>query len=228
MLTIDGKEVFTTLEELVNPKHTALLLIDLQNDFIIPGGYIDKSGQDLSMVRQILQPVKRVLQAARKYSVLVVHVQMTVYTGSLADSPVSLRWRLRGPSHKGNGSTETLPRACIDGTLGWQIVDELAPLPNEVVVKKHRGSAFIGTNLDMILRSNAIKSVVIVGLVTHGCVLATAIDTPLFDYYPILLRDCVAGYEAELHDATLLIMSRTKDVVESTEVLEIWTSRKTS
>ena len=226
MLIIGGKEVFTTIEELVNPKHTALLLIDLQNDFIMPGGYLDKLGRDTSTLRGIVERVRRILEVARRSDVPVVHVQMTLYPKFLSDSPAFLRARLLLTGCKDSSSVENLPPLCIEGTWGWQIVDELRPLPSEVVVKKHRPSAFIGTNLDMILRSNGIKSVTIVGVVTHGCVMATANDASFFEYYPILLRDCVASHKPELHEAAFLIMSQAKDLVDSEEVLEVWTCGK--
>ena len=223
MLVIDGKEVFTTIEELVNPKYTALLLIDLQNDYVSTGGYSNKLGRDLFAIRQVVQPVMRVLQAARDCGILIVHIQMTFYSGSLAESPVSLWQRMGGLSgHKKSDSVKRLMPVCIDGTWGWQIADGLAPLPKEVIVKKHRPSAFVGTDLDMILRSNNIKSVAITGVLTAGCVLATAIDASFFNYYPVILRDCIAGTQPELHDAALLIMDRITGVAASTEVLEVW------
>ena len=89
MRVIDGKEVFTTVDELVNPKHTALLLIDLQNDFMTHEGYADKRGTNLSDVRQIISRVKQVLEAARLKNILVVHIQMTHYPGFLDESPVA-------------------------------------------------------------------------------------------------------------------------------------------
>lgn len=225
MLVFNGKEVFSTLEELVAPKHTALLLIDLQNDYLMPGGYHDKLKWDNSACRQIVSPVKRVLEAARHSDVLVVHIQMTLYPGYLADSPASLRSHLLKMGLKGSVSIEKLPIRCIDGTWGWQRIDELTPLPNEVVVKKHRSSAFIGTDLDMILRSNGIKSAVITGLVTQGCVMATALDALLFDYYPILLQDCIASPSSELHDAAFLVMSHKMDTAVSEDVFKIWSSK---
>lgn len=225
MLSIGGKEVLTTLEELVNPKHTALLLVDIQNDFIMPGGYADKLGDDLSAGQQIVPRVKRVLDAARRSGVLVVHIQMTYYNDYLAESPATLRHLLLRAGLKDSPSIEKLPVRCIEGTWGWKIVDDLAPLPNELVVRKHRASAFIGTNLDMLLRSNGIKTVTIVGVVTHGCVFSTANDAPIFEYYPVILRDCVATYKKELHDAALLIMGQARDVVDSSEVINLWTGK---
>ncbi len=89
MINIQGKEILTTLEELVNPRHTALLLIDLQNDFMMPGGHFDKL-TDCAPLRAIVPRVKVVLEEARRRHILVVHVQMTFYADYLAQSPVAL------------------------------------------------------------------------------------------------------------------------------------------
>lgn len=222
MLIICGKEVFTTLEELVNPRHTALLLIDLQNDYIKPGGYVDKLAQDRSDLKKIIPPIQNILEAARHSGVLVVHIQMTLYSNFLADSPASLRVLMLRTGYKRGDPLEKLPTRCIEGTWGWQIVDELTPLPNEIVIKKHRSSAFIGTDLDTLLRSNGIKSVSIVGLVAHGCVIATASHALFYEYYPVLLRDCIGSSLPRLHEAAFCLMSEEWDVVDSKEVLKIW------
>jgi len=222
MQVVNGKEVFTTLEELVNPKCAALLLIDIQNDYM-PGEYLDKvGGGDASVHREIVPRVKRVLDAARSSGVLVVHVQMTHDANHWTESPASLRKRLLRAALKGTDSIEKLPTPCVEGTWGWQIVDELTPLPNEVIIKKNRGTAFRGTNLDILLRSNGVKSVVVVGVVTSGCVMATANDASWSDYYTVILRDCVASCRTQLHESALLIMADRLDVVDSEDVLAIW------
>ena len=226
MLLISGKEVLTTMEELVNPKHTALLLIDLQNDFITPGGYLDNLGRDISRLRGIVERVGQVLEAARSYGIPVVHVQMTMYPKFLSDSSASMRGLLLRTGCMDSDSVDKLPPLCIEGTWGWQIVEELRPLPHEVVVKKNRPSAFIGTNLDIILRSNGMKCVTIVGVLTDSCVMATANDASFLGYYPVLLRDCVASHKQELHEAAFLIMSQAKDLPDSEEVLEVWAHGK--
>ena len=222
MLVVNGKVVFTALEELVDSKHTALLLIDLQNDYFIPGGYGDKLGGDSSILHQIVPPTKRTLEAARCTGILVVHVQATYLPDHLAESPAYLRLQLLRTNYRSGTTFKGLPTRAIEGTWGWQIIDELTPLPNEIVVKKNRSSAFMGSNLDMILRSNGIRSVVIVGQTTDSCVLSTAKDAGFFDYYPILVRDCIASPRSKNHDAALIILSWDIDVVDSQELIEIW------
>ena len=228
MIIIEGKQIFTTLEELVNPEYTALLLIDIQNDFCSPGGFFDKRGSDISMLGQAPSRAKPVLEAARRCGVLVIHIQQTNYPKCMSDSSAWLRmlYRRRVAEAKGAGEEDELAairiRYTLEGTWGWQEVDEVAPQPGELIVKKHRSSAFIGTDLDMMLRSNGIKSVVSVGVLTEGCVESTTRDAQFFDYYPILLRDCVATTTREIHEAALLVLSTRVDIVDSSEVMEIW------
>ena len=239
MQLINGKEVFTTLDEIMRPEHTALLLIDLQNDYMKPGGTYHEKGEESpkpygpipfvysSSFSEIIPSVKSVLDAARRLNILVVHLQMTFYPNSLAESPVEIYRQLK-KLKRGNHPEDIagkLTPYCIHGTWGWQIIDELAPKANELVVLKHRSSAFVGTNLDMLLRSNRIKSVCITGVVSTGCVLSTAIDAGFYDYYCVVLEDCVAGRSGrspDQHVAALSIMSGRGDVSKSEKVLEIW------
>jgi nicotinamidase-related amidase len=223
MVTIDGKEVFTTMGELVDPKHTALVLIDMQNDFLSPGGVWDKRGRT-ALIRHFVPRVKQVLDAARRNNVLVVHVQMTRLPGRHELSPSYWRqWVLR-EGHKIGGpvDVERCTPFCVDGTWGWRVIDEMAPLPGELTIRKHHSSAFIGTPLDMLLDSNGIKSLVFAGLVTHGCVIATVIDAGAFNYYTAVLGDCVVNYDPELHKASMLVMGHSRDIVDSKRVLEVW------
>jgi len=231
LITVDGRDIFTTLEELVNPQYTALLLIDIQNDYCSPGGYFDKMGTDMSVFKLIPSRIKPVLEAARGCGVMVVHVQMTYYPKHMSESGAWLRMVYKKRLAEAEGSAETEELAAlrlggtVEGTWGWQIVDELAPQPGEIIVKKHRSSAFIGTDLDMILRTNGIKSVVSVGVVTDGCVESTARDAQFFDYYSVLLRDCVATAKRDIHEAALLVLTNRLDVVDSSEVIQVWAKR---
>ena len=239
MITIYGREMFTTLEELVDPAYTALLLVDIQNGFCSPDGYLAKEVADMSMLELAPSRVKPVLEAARRYGVFVIHIQNTLYPKRVAESGAWLRMvyirRVMSYGLKAGVRTEVARKTeeptvlslatTLEGTYDWQIVDEVAPQPGEIVVKKHRSSAFIGTDLDMILRSNGIKSVVSVGVATEGCVESTARDAQFFDYYSIVLRDCVGTDSHEIHEAALLVMSTRMDVVDSAEVIDVWAKK---
>jgi len=112
----------------------------------------------------------------------------------------------------------------VEGSDGQQIIPELAPKPGDVVVRKYRSSGFWGTNLDMLLRSNGIKSIVVTGATTEGCVESTARDGLFNDYYVIVPEDCVASDDPAQHDASMLLMRHRFDVVPSSEILEMWSS----
>ena len=168
MITVEGKEVFTELPELVDPAHTALLLIDMQRDFVEADGAFGRLGIDLSMYRESLPRLARLLSDARRATVLVIHVQNTTLAGRMSDSPAQIRFNLR--MHAGSRRDDVLFRYSVEGTPGHEFVKDLTPETGEPVVSKYRSSAFWGTNLELLLRSNGIKTVVIGGCTTEGCV----------------------------------------------------------
>jgi nicotinamidase-related amidase len=90
------------------------------------------------------------------------------------------------------------------------------------VVKKHRSSAFVHTNLDKILRVNGIETVIVCGVVTQGCVESTVRDASFYDYYVVLVEDCVATTSHQLHEASLLVMKSRYDVVAAEALISFW------
>lgn len=220
MITVEGKEVFTELGELVDPAHTVLLLIDMQRDFVDPEGAFGKLGIDLSMYRQSVPRLARLLGDARRASVLVIHVQNTALPGRLSDSPAQIRFNLR--MHAGKRRDDVPLRYSVEGTPGHEFVKELTPRTGEPVVRKHRSSAFWGTNLELLLRSNGIKTVVIGGCTTEGCVESTARDAMFNDLYVVIAVDCVASDDREQHDASLLLMRRRFDLATADDIAGVW------
>ena len=168
MITVEGKEVFTELTELVDPAHTALVLIDMQRDFVAPDGLFGELGVDLSMYAQSVPILASLLDAARRAAVLVIHVQNTTLADRMSNSPAQIRFNLR--MHSGKRPDDVPLRYSIEGTPGHEFVKELTPGAGEPVVRKYRSSAFWGTNLELLLRSNDIRTVVIGGCTTEGCV----------------------------------------------------------
>jgi nicotinamidase-related amidase len=220
LITVEGKEVFTELSELVDPAHTALLLIDMQRDFVDPEGAFGLLGVDLSMYRESLPMLAGLLRAARRAPVLVIHVQNTTLPGRISDSPAQIRFNLR--MHGGMRRDGVPLRYSVDGTPGHAFVRELAPDAGELVVRKHRSSAFWGTNLELLLRSNGIKTVVIGGCTTEGCVESTARDAMFNDLYVVIAVDCVASDDREQHDASLLLMRHRFDMAGADEIAAVW------
>lgn len=112
----------------------------------------------------------------------------------------------------------------VDGSEGQAVIPELAPIEGELLVRKYRSSSFWGTNLDMLLRSNGIQTLVMTGCTTEGCVESTARDAMFNDYYVVVAEDCVASDDREQHDASLLLMRHRFDVVASPEIISTWES----
>ena len=186
MVLIGGKHVHTTVEEIVRPDHTALLVVDVQNDYLDDEGALSRLGKGVSMCQGILPRLKRVLKEARECGVMVVYIQSSSLPGLRSRSaPALYFWHVR------YGMPLDEDRV-VEGTWGHEIVSAIAPGEGDLVVKKWRPSAFIGTNLDLLLRSNGIETIVVTAVATDGCVMATALVGFYHDYYAVVARDCVA------------------------------------
>jgi nicotinamidase-related amidase len=222
VITVEGKQVYETLQELVAPAHTALVLIDMQRDFIEPDGAFGRMGIDLSMYERSRPRLGELLRAARDSGVLVVHVQNTALPSRLSDAPSQIRFNLR--MHQGARQGAEPLRYTIPGTVGHEFVDDLAPEDDELVVRKYRSSGFWGTNLDLLLRSNGIETVVVTGCTTEGCVESTARDAMFSNYYVVVAQDCVASDDLEQHEASMLLMRHRFDLADGEEIAAVWST----
>ena len=217
MREIANKLVYDTLQEVVQPSHTALLVVDMQNEFCSPDGVPGKNGADVAPVRAIIPTLQRMIAAARASGVRVIFFRHTHEADLRNLSPARLSFYAMLYGGK------ISPYHAIRGSWGHAIIPELAPAADETVVDKDRSSAFIATNLDLILRSNRIESVVIVGMATHACVESTARDAGFFDYYTAVATDGVADYSPQLHEASLLTMRNRCVLASSGEIAAAWT-----
>lgn len=195
-----------------DPARTAVMVIDMQNDFGSPGGMLDRAGIDVAPIQSIVRPISRVLDAARRAGILVVYTRQEhnpdLSDAGGPDAPHRIKHQL-----KNVGRTVTAPDGAASGILirdTWNtaIVPELAPRPGDIVVSKHRYSAFFETSLDAILRGRKIETLIFTGATTSICVESTVRDATFRDYRPIVLRDCTwepigadlprSNYEASL------------------------------
>lgn len=220
MIDIEGKIVLTELAELVDPVHTALIMIDMQRDFIEPDGLFASLGIDLSMYAESRPRLASLLAAARRARTMVIHLQNTALPDRMSDSPAQIRFNLR--MHKDARRNQPPLRYTIPGTPGHEFAKEFTPLENELVVRKYRSSGFWGTNLDMLLRSNGIKTVVVGGCTTEGCVESTARDAMFNDFYVVIAEDCVASDDRAQHDASMLLMRHRFDMAAGDEIKRLW------
>lgn len=224
MITIEGKTVFTELAELVDPAHTALIMVDMQCDLIEPTGLFGKLGIDLSMYVQSRPRLAALLAGARASGTMVLHLQNTALPRRMSDSPAQIRFNLR--MHDAARRDGPPLRYTVPGTPGHDFVRELAPLPDELVVRKYRSSGFWGTNLDMLLRSNGIRTIVVGGCTTEGCVESTARDAMFNDYYVVIAEDCVASDDKAQHEASMLLMRHRFDLATGAAIQQVWEIRK--
>ena len=220
MIEVEGKNVFTELAELVDPPHTALLLIDMQRDFIEPDGLFGTLGIDLSMYATARPRLGTLLAAARRSGILVIHIQNTALPGRMSDSPAQIHFNLR--MHESARRDGPPLRYTIPGTPGHGFADGFEPGEDELVVRKYRSSGFWGTNLQMLLRSNGIETVVVGGCTTEGCVESTARDAMFNDFYVVVPEDCVASDDRAQHEASMLLMRHRFDLASGDEIGRVW------
>jgi nicotinamidase-related amidase len=219
MREVSGKAVCDTMEELLDPKRCALVVIDMQK-----GGFgrgpadYKRSGHDLSGVEEIAPRCRDLIDAARATGVLVAHIRVANLPGQTSSSPA---W-LRSLTVVGKQSPIDPGNLSIEGTWQTEFIEECTPLPGELVITKHRSSAFVGTELALLLRSSGIETVAVIGIATPGCVAATIRDAAHLDFYNVLIEDCVAGYNRELHDAALTVLRARHDHTTAADATRIW------
>jgi nicotinamidase-related amidase len=215
MQRIMGKMVCESVEEIVDPKHTALIVVDIQNDHG-PAGVLARHGRDVSWAARIVPPVRNVLAEARRRGLLIVFTSNTTSRDGSAESPPLLRMSSKFRHRLDSEGYE------LEGTWGNEPLEALERRAGERWIVKYRSSAFHGTCLEHILKSSAIASTVIVGLVTEGCVDSTTRDALSHGYYPVLLSDCITSARADLHEAAMAIQRARYDVITSEELLRMW------
>ncbi len=210
-------EVLRTLADKVDPAHTAVLSIDMVNDFIDPRGKTALRAQrPLDHAQAVIEPLARLLAEARTAGVLVVHIQHTTMPDGSSTSGPWLDARSR--------ATYSVEDVCLDGSWGQQVIDALAPKPGDLQVKKFRYSGFAGTRLDALLRSRGIRTVVCTGVSTNVCVEATAREAFSHEYYVVYAQDACGSWSPELHAATIASAGhRYATVCHVAELSEIWT-----
>ena len=179
---------------------TALIVIDMQRDFVEPGGFGEALGNDVSLLRRAVEPTRQVLEAARAAGMLVVHTREG-HRPDLSDCPPAKL--ARGHLTSGIGDPGPMGRILVRGEHGHDIVDELRPLPGEPVVDKPGKGAFYATDLEAMLRFKGITSLVVTGVTAEVCVQTTVREANDRGFECLVLSDCIASYFPEFYEMTL-------------------------
>ncbi len=202
-----------TLEDKVAPENAALVVVDVQNDFCADEGVFGKAGNDLSMVQKAVPNLQRLIASARACGVPVIFVQAIYDAVYLAPA-----W------HERNARIGFQAPRCLSNTWGADFY-KVAPIPGEAVVRKHRYSAFVDTELDLILRSRGIRTVIVAGVASNICVESTARDAFMKDYYVVFMDDASATYNQAHHETTLANIAFAFGTVTTVgEVLQAWSA----
>jgi ureidoacrylate peracid hydrolase len=197
---LDRATVLIDWTDQADPAHTALVMVDLQNDFVHADGWVAQQQVPGFLgdtgIDAVLDRSKALLDAARQSRVMTVFVRMLGDDRYL--SPALYAQYMRNHGHE-------RPPCVQEGTWGADFYGELRPEGHlrEFVIDKHRYSAFIGTRLDQLLRSNGIRTIVVCGVATTGCVESTIRDGFMLDYYVVIARDACGDYDARRHDNAL-------------------------
>jgi nicotinamidase-related amidase len=183
-----------------DPVHTALLIIDMQRDFLEPGGFGEMLGNDVSQLRRTIEPNQRLLAAWRAAGLMVMHTREG-HRPDLADLPPAKK--VRGRSTTCIGDAGPMGRILVRGEAGHDIIPELYPAPGEPVIDKPGKGAFFATDLHAILQKSGITRLVVTGVTTEVCVNTTVREANDRGYDCFVPADCVGSYFPEFQEMGL-------------------------
>jgi nicotinamidase-related amidase len=182
------------------PNHAALLIIDMQRDFLEPGGFGETLGNDVSRLRSAIEPNRRLLAEWRSAGLMVLHTREG-HRPDLSDLPLAKK--ARGHGKITIGDSGPMGRILVRGEPGHDIIPELYPLAEEPVIDKPGKGAFFATDLHAILQNRGIKKLIVTGVTTEVCVNTTVREANDRGYDCLVPSDCVASYFPEFQQAGL-------------------------
>ncbi|HEY5895901.1 MAG TPA: cysteine hydrolase [Chthoniobacterales bacterium] len=179
------------------PEKAALIIIDMQRDFLEPGGFGEMLGNDVSQLRRTIEPNKRLLAAWRAHGLQVIHTREG-HRPDLTDLPHAKK--IRGRSATCIGDAGPMGRILVRGEAGHDIIEELYPLPSEPVIDKPGKGAFFATDLHAILQNKGIQKLIVTGVTTEVCVNTTVREANDRGYDCLVPSDCVGSYFPEFQE----------------------------
>ena len=208
---MSSEGLLSTIEMKADPSLAALIVVDVQNDFVAEGGFFQQIGADVKRIQECVPRLARLIDAARAADVLVIFVQ-AIYDPEYLSAPMRERNLRR---------TVEMPR-CLTGSWGADFY-KVRPAPGEPVIVKHRYSAMLNTALPSLLEERGVKSLLLTGVSTDTCVESTGRDAYFLDHYVTIIADCCGAYSESDHTNALMRFDRDYGaVVSSQQVIEVW------
>jgi ureidoacrylate peracid hydrolase len=211
----------------IDIKKTAVIVVDMQNDFGAKGGAVDLAGIDISGIRKAIAPIAKVLTSARHAGIKIVYLKMAFRPDlsdfGAPDSPNRLKQLPLNVGKSIHAPDGRQSRILIRDTWNTDIVDELKPQADDFIIYKHRFSGFYETDLDSTLKKLGAEHLIITGCTTSVCVESTVRDAMFRDYSCVLLEDCMSqptpphGLPGSNHDASLVLAAFTFGWVSKSE-----------
>jgi nicotinamidase-related amidase len=205
----------------VDLDRTAIVIIDMQRDFLEPGGFGDTLGNDIGQLTRTIAPCKALLDGARRRGVTVIHTREG-HRSDLADAPPAKVER--GEPSLRIGEQGPMGRILVRGEPGHDIIPELYPQPGEPVIDKPGKGAFFATDLHAILQYRSIEVLIVCGVTTEVCVHTTVREANDRGYRCIVPSDCCGSYFPEFHEVGLRMIKAQGGILgwvsDSTRVLD--------
>jgi len=206
----------------LDPQRTALLVIDMQRDFCDPSGYMNSRGDDVAAARAIVPRILSALEAARRTGMLVIYTREG-HRANLSDLPENKRLKTARAGAQ-IGTEGPLGRLLIRGEVGWDFIDEMQPLDEDVVIDKIGTGAFHATELHDVLRNRRIENVVLTGVTTGICVSSTAREATDRGYSVLVLEDCCAEPDPHNHDMAIQLLKIEDGYLATISSSELFTN----
>ncbi|MCM3635731.1 cysteine hydrolase [Paenibacillus camelliae] len=204
--------------ETVMKKSTALLIIDMQNDFVHHRGVFSQSGFEVGQYQTIIPVIKKLIERARQANMPIIWVAMSHNEANNKNDA----WiqRRQGKKH---------PQSCSTGTWGADIIEQFEPMAEDTIVWKHRYSAFVETNMHQLLTEKGIESIVAVGINTNTCVESTLRDAHMLGYHVVLPKDATTCVYLDAYEPSLNNIERHFGLVcTSEELIHVWYEKANS
>ena len=208
MLEFERRQIPNQLNEIVDPRHTILLVWDMQNDQA--GGAFNKE--------VLIRNAPPLVSAAAAAKIATVYTRQTPFLWK----DEAAAWIRRAMNDQKVDHPSKLKPRRVKDSFGWQLMDPFKPTANDFVIDKRRPTMFIGNEFEAIMHNRGASTVVMIGCTTDGGVEMTVRDGHNRGYLMVVVRDCVGTYTEDRHNAALKRIARYADVVDSKEIIEVW------